>query len=192
MLLADAYEHLASLTGARPMVCLAVLNRVYWNQVASPLPYPAPGAHWDDQVGSVFVPEAYTGQFLRGLYLPETMAAWTSWPPVLSDVGEPARATALADLLAVRELAFLFLRELKVAPADPALNRLLVAYLTHIVIHARRGRGTGEMGALWDFWGEVLAGAGHDEGRIRLQAKALFESHGDNLVASLSTSRTPV
>jgi hypothetical protein len=40
------------------------------------------------------------------------------------------------------------------------------------------------MAAAWDAWGQVLAGGGAAEGQVRLQARALFETHGDGLVAS--------
>jgi hypothetical protein len=185
-LLADAHGHLSSLTGAHPAVCVAVLNRLHWEQAAASLPYPTPAARWDGVAGTVLVPEAYPDRFLRDLRLPETMAVGISWPPALAQVGEPARATALVDLLAVRELARLFLRELRVAPADPELNHLLAGYLTLVVLRARRGEGAAEMAVAWDVWGEVLARSGLAEGRIRQQAEALYEVHGDDLVASLA------
>ncbi len=183
-LLAGTYECLASLTGARPTVCLAVLNQVHWMQAAGPQGYPLPAAVWDGEVGTLFVPEAYTASFLREMHLPETLAAWAAWPPSLADLGEPARATALADLLAIKELARLFLRELKVAPADPALNELLTAYLAEVALHSRQSGARARMAALWNAWGEVLARAGLEEGHRRVQARALFQKHGEELVAS--------
>lgn len=191
-LLADAYGRLASMTGAHPAICAAVLNPVHWKQGAGLLPYPIPAARWDGVSGTIFVPEAYPQRFLRDVRLPETIAAWTSWPPALAQVGEPARATALADLLAVQELARLFLRELHVAPADPELNHLLAAYLAKVVLRAREGEGTAEMAAAWDVWGEVLARSGLAEGRIWQQAEALYEVHGDDLVASLANRPSSV
>jgi hypothetical protein len=87
-------------------------------------------------------------------------------------------------LLAVQALARLFLSELQVAPTDLALNHLLAVYLTEVVLHSRTGEGAAEMAAVWDAWGQVLAGSGVAEGQVRLQARALFETHGDGLVAS--------
>lgn len=189
-LLAGAFDSLAVRTGAHPTVHLAVLNRVQWNQSGSPRPYPTPTALWDGETGTVLVPDAYDDQFQRDLHLPEAIAAWSSWPPDLVHLGEPARATALADLLAVQELARLFLHQLRVAPADPVLNRLLTAYLTQVVLHAPerggRARSVAAMTALWNAWGEVLARSGVDEGRVRLQAKALFDEHGEGLVPSFT------
>ena len=189
-LLAGAYEHLASLTGARPTVCLAVLNRVHWTRSAGPQSYPLPAALWDGEAGTLFVPDAYAGQFLRDAHLPETVAAWTAWPPSLAGLGEPAQATALADLLAVQELARLFLRELKVALADPALNGLLTAYLAQVVLHAMEAEGAAEMAALWNAWGEVLARFHIEEGQRRLQARALFQKHGEGLVSSFAARQS--
>jgi lysophospholipase L1-like esterase len=180
-LLADAYESLVFVTGARPGIRLAVLNEVYWNQSARPGPYPRPVGLWDGEPGTVFVPEAYGDSFLRELHVPETVAGWSLWPPELAHLGAPARATALADLLAVQELAQLFLRELNVAPADPALQRLLTAYLTQVVLHALGGGGSG-LAVLWNEWGRVLAHSGAEEGRVRLRAMSLFAEHGGGLV----------
>jgi hypothetical protein len=89
----------------------------------------------------------------------------------------------VADLLAVQELAHLFLRDLKVAPADLALQRLLAAYLTQAVLHALESGGRIGAAALWNAWGRVLAESGVEEGRVRLRAKLLFEDHGDDLMA---------
>ncbi len=185
-LLAGTYGRLASLTGVCPAVHLAVLNQVHWDQMAASLPYPEPVARWDGQSGVVFVPEAYGDRFLRHVRLPQAVAAVTSWPPALAEVGQPARATALADLLAIQELSRLFLHELQVVASNPALNDLLAAYLAQVAIHTPEGEGAAEMAALWDIWGEVLARAGAEEGRIRLLAKALFEAHGDDLVAAIA------
>jgi lysophospholipase L1-like esterase len=185
-LVANAYQHLASLTAVQPNVCLAVLNTVHWTQSGGLHAYPAPAALWDGQVGTLLVPDAYTEPYLRDLHLPETVAASTGWPLSLADLGEPARATALSDLLTVQELATLFLRELRVAPADPALSMLLAAYLAQVALHAREGKEAAEMATLWNAWGETLARAGIEEGQRRLQARALFQQHGEGLVASFA------
>jgi lysophospholipase L1-like esterase len=183
-LLADAYGSLASLTGARPTIWLAMLNRVHWEQATSVLPYPAPVAWWDGTSGALLVPDTYPVLFLRDLHLPQTVSAWKRWPPALAEMDAPAKATALADLLAVQELARLFLSELQVTPTDPALSHLLAVYLTEVVLHSRKGAGAAEMAAVWDAWGQVLAESGAVEGQVRLQARTLFETHGDGLVAS--------
>jgi hypothetical protein len=100
------------------------------------------------------------------------------------------RIGPLVDLLAVEALAQLFLQELRVAPSDPALQRLLAAYLAQIVLHAQAGgsgdRGTANLAVAWNVWGEVLARAGIEEGRVRLQARALYDEHGDRLVPSFT------
>lgn len=184
-LLAEAYQNLALRTGARPQVRLAVVNDVYWRQSACPRQYPEPTALWDGQTGTVFVPEAYKEAFLRDARVPETIAPWTLWPEALAHLGEPAKATALADLLGVQELADLFLCDLQVAPADPALKRLLTAYLTQVVLHALKDDGAG-IAAMWNAWGDVLARAGDEEGRIRLQARTLYEERGEDLIPLLT------
>jgi lysophospholipase L1-like esterase len=185
-LLAEAYEDLATLTGTEPAVHLAVLNSVHWHQSTTSLPYPTPGTLWEGESGTIVLPEAYTELFLREAHLPETLAGWTAWPAFLAAVGEPARAMALADLLAVQELALVFLRELRVAPTDPALKHLLAAYLTQVVLQTRRGDGAAEMAALWGAWGQVLARAGIAEGRVRSRARTLYRQHGKGLIASLA------
>lgn len=182
-LLATAYDRLASLVGVHPPAYVAVLSPVHWRQSPCPTAHPAPSALWDGHGGAVFVADAYDTAFLRGLHVPEAVATWTSWPPDLSDRGELARATALADRLAVQELARLFLHELRVAPADPALNRLLAAYLTLVVLRAGKAKGSARMAALWNAWGQMLAEAGLAEGQIRLQARDLYAEHGEGLVA---------
>ncbi len=189
-LLADAHQLLVSRTGAQPIVHLAVLNRIHWQQSTCPRAYPEPAARWDGKSGTVFVPETYDDRFLRAMHLPEAVAARELWPADLAHLGEPARATALADLLAMQELASLFLQELRVAPADPALNRLLTAYLAQVVMHAAEGGAVGSLLPVWNAWGEALARAGREEGRVRLQAMALFQEHGEGLVASF-TGRSP-
>ena len=166
-----------------------MLNQVHWNQTGIPKAHPAPTAHWDGEVGTLLVPEAYSDGFLREVHLPETVALWTAWPPSLADLGEPAQATALADLLAVQELTRLFLCGLRVAPADPALNDLLTAYLAQVALHDREGQGIARMAALWNAWGEVLARSGVEEGHRRLEARALFRKHGEELVASFAGGR---
>jgi hypothetical protein len=185
-LLAEAYDLLSARTGARPEVRLAVLNRVDWNQSDCPRAYPTPATSWDGRAGTVFVPEAYQDLFLRECHLPEAVASCASWPPDLAHLGSPARITALADLLAVQELTSLFLQELHVAPADPVLKNLLVAYLTQVVLHALDKAGASSLQALWNGWGEVLVRAGMEEGRLRLQAKKLFEEHGEGLITSFT------
>jgi lysophospholipase L1-like esterase len=182
-LLAAAYDHLSTLTGVFPRACLAVLGEIHWEQSACPAAHPAPCGLWDGGGGVVFVADAYDGRFLRDLHLPQAVAAWTSWPPDLAEVGPLARATALADLLAVQELAHLFLCELRVAPADPDLVRLLAAYLTLVVLRGSKASGSSRMAALWTAWGQRLAGAGLVEGQIRLQARDLYAEHGEGLVA---------
>jgi lysophospholipase L1-like esterase len=182
-LLADAYESLAFVTGARPGIRLAVLDEVYWKRSTSPGPYPRPNGLWDDEPCTVFVPETYHAAFLRELQIPETVAGWTLWPDALATLGAPARATALADLLAVQELAHLFLHDLRVAPSDPALQRLLGAYLTQVALHRLESGGKNGIAGLWNAWGRVLARSGVEEGRVRLRAESLFEEHGDGLVA---------
>ncbi|MEJ2734109.1 MAG: GDSL-type esterase/lipase family protein [Anaerolineae bacterium] len=184
-LMGHAYRSLAVRTGAHPRLRLAVLNDVYWRQSACPRPYPKPTALWDGQSGSVFVPEAYEEAFLRDARVPEAVAAWSSWPEDLASLGEPAKATALADLLGIEELAHLFLCELQVAPADPDLNRLLTAYLAQVVLHALEDDGA-SMAAMWNAWGDALARAGDEEGRVRLQAKTLYEERGEDLIPLLT------
>jgi hypothetical protein len=183
--LAETYGTLADITTARPRVQLAVLNDVHWRQVAGALPYPAPQAWWDGGAGTLFVPEAYPRQYLRDVYLPETLAGWQSWPPALADAGEPARATAVADLLAIEELSRLFLRELGVSPPDPAVDQFLVSYLAQVVLGARGGEGAAEMVALWDAWADTLSGAGVAQGQVRRQARAFYRAHGDELAHTL-------
>jgi lysophospholipase L1-like esterase len=185
-LLVDAYDILSARTGSQPDVRLAVLSKVDWNLSDCPRPYPTPGTSWDGQSGTVFVPETYREPFLRAWHLPEAVTSWTSWPPDLQHLGSPARVTALADLLAVQELTSLFLQDLHVAPADPALKKLLVAYLTQVVFRALDKEGASNAAALWNAWGEVLVRAGVESGQVRLQAKALFEEYGDGLIASFT------
>ena len=172
----------------RGMVDAAVLSRAHWAQAPCTTAYPQPGAVWNGWSGNLCLPDAYDEAFLRDWHLPETVAAWTSWPPGLADLGAPARATALADLLGVQELARIFLHDLDVAPSDPALARLLAAYLTQVVLRRSRGRSTARMAALWNAWGEVLDRAGSDEGRVRLLARELYAEHGERLVASFSST----
>ena len=195
-LLSGAYDILFSRTGARPAVRLAVLNSVHWSQSNGPKPYPTPAATWDGEEGVLFLPEAYEDALLRDLHLPEMVSSWNSWPPDLAHLGGAARATALADLLAIQELSHLFLQELQVAPADPALRRMLTAYLAQVVFHAIDDEGTAGSGAgmaaLWNAWGEVLARAGSAEGTVRLQARALFKEHGDRLVALFTGSAASI
>ncbi len=190
-LLTEAYGHLASLIGLQPTVRLAVLDAVHWAQMAAPLPYPEPVARWEGRQGSLFVPEAYNDRFLRQFHLPEVVTAWDAWPPALANVGEAARATALADLLAIQELARLFLHDRQAVLSDPALDDLLAAYLAQAAIHARQGPGAVEMAGLWDAWTEVLARAGARGGQARLQARVLYEAHGEDLAAAIA-GRAPL
>jgi hypothetical protein len=62
----------------------------------------------------------------------------------------------------------------------------LVAYLTQVVLHALDRHGASGLAALWNGWGELLVRAGMEEGQVRLQAKRLFEEHGDDLIASFT------
>ena len=188
-LLAAAYDRLSDLTGVHPPAYVAVLSPVHWGQSSCSVAYPAPAALWDGSGGAIFVADAYDIGFLRALHLPETVAAWTSWPPDLAEVGALARATALADLLAVEELAGLFLHELRVAPSDPALARLLAAYLALVVLRGSQARGGARLASLWTAWGQRLAGAGLAEGQVRLQARELYAEHGEDLVAWFTSSR---
>lgn len=189
-LFSDAYEQLAARTGAEPTVRLTVFDKLHWEQSNCPQPYPGPAAHWDGSLGTVFLPDAYDDGFLRAWHLPEVASVDAYWPPDLAHLGEPARATALVDLLAVEALGQLFLQELRVAPSDPALRRLLAAYLAQIVLRAQAGgRGDGETAGLavaWNVWGEILARAGIEDGRIRRQARALYDEHGDRLVPTFT------
>lgn len=190
-LLAAAYEDLSSRLDVRPPAYVAVLSSVHRSQSPCPVAHPAPSAVWDGDGGALFVADAYDLPFLRRLRLPEAMASWTAWPPALAEVGELARATALADLLAVEELARLFLHELRVAPTDPELARLLAVYLTLVILRDSRAPGSASMADLWLAWGQVLAEAGVAEGQIRLQARALYAEHGEHLVAWI-TGAQPV
>jgi hypothetical protein len=190
--LAESYEQMASLTGAQPRADALVLSRVQWAQAPCSGTYPQPCAAWNGQSGTLCLPDAYHEAFLRDWHIPETVAAWTSWPPGLADLEAPARAAALADLLAVQELARVFLHDLRVAPSDPALARLLAAYLTQVVLRRPRARGTARMAALWNAWGQVLARAGADEGRVRLLARDLYAEHGEGLVASFAAGPASV
>ncbi len=190
-LLAAAYDDLASRLDVSPPAYVAVLSSVHRGQSTCPVAHPAPSAVWDGDGGALFVADAYDLPFLRRLHLPEVVASWTPWPPGLADMGELARATALADLLAVEELARLFLHELRVAPTDPELARLLAAYLTLVVLQGSRAPGSAGMADLWIAWGQMLAEAGVAEGQIRLQARALYAEHGERLVAWI-TGAQPV
>jgi lysophospholipase L1-like esterase len=183
--LVETYGLLADITAARPKVQMAVLSEVHWRQVAGTLPYPAPQAWWDGVEGTLYVPVTYPRQYLQDVYLHETLAGWQSWPPVLAEAGELARATAVADLLAIEELSRLFLREVGVSPPDPALDQFLVSYLTQVVLRARDGEGASEMAALWDAWTDVLSQAGVAQGQVRRQAKEFYRAHGDELARSL-------
>jgi lysophospholipase L1-like esterase len=183
--LGRAYDLLASRTGAPLALHLAVLNTTHWNRSACSGPYPRPTSSWDGERGTIFAPEAYGESFLRERRIPETVASWDWWPPDLDALGEPAKATALADLLVVEELARLFLRALRVAPSDPVLSRLLASYLTQVALHAMNG-GPGGLARLWNAWGQTLARAGDEDGQVRMQAKALYDEHGEGLVSSFT------
>ena len=190
-LLAAAYADLSSRLDVSPPTYVAVLSSVHRGQSPCPVAHPAPSAVWDGDGGALFVADAYDLPFLRRLHLPEAVASWMPWPPDLAEAGELARATALADLLAVEELARLFLHELRVAPTDPELARLLAAYLTLVVLQGSRAPGSAGMADLWIAWGQMLAEAGMPEGQARLQARALYAEHGENLVAWI-TGAQPV
>ncbi|HSJ53813.1 MAG TPA: GDSL-type esterase/lipase family protein [Anaerolineae bacterium] len=187
--LAQAYESLASLTGARPAVRLAVLSELHWRKSACPGAYPTPCVLWDGEQGTVFVPSAYDDEFQREMRLPEVVSSAATWPTVLAQLGEPAKVMALADLLAVEELARVFLQHLRVAPADPALVRLLAAYLAQIVLH-EPGSEAGALLRHWDEWSAGLARAGNPEGHTRVQAGRLYREHGRDLVPSFTGGRS--
>jgi lysophospholipase L1-like esterase len=186
--LAQAYGSLASLTGAGPAVQLAVLSELHWGKSACPGAYPRPRALWDGEQGVVFVASAYSDEFQREFALPEAVAGSTAWPPALAQLGEPAKVTALADLLALEELAWVFMQHLRVAPTDPALVHLLAAYLVQAVLHEPGTEISGLLGA-WNEWGAGLARAGRPEGRTRLQAGRLYRRHGRGLLPSLTGGR---
>jgi lysophospholipase L1-like esterase len=180
-----AYKLLAARTGAAPNLHLAVLNTTHWNRSACSGPYPRPASLWDGERGTIFAPEAYGESFLRERRVPEVVAGWASWSPSLSALGEPAKATVLADLLVIEELARLFMRELRVAPSDPVLSRLLASYLTQVVLYAMDD-GSAGLARLWNAWGQTLALAGNEDGQVRMQAKALYDEHGEGLVSSFT------
>jgi hypothetical protein len=113
------------------------------------------------------------------------VASFTAWPPDLAQLGELAKVTALADLLALEEMARLFLLHLRVAPADPALARLLAAYLVQAVLHEPESEPGGLLGP-WDEWSAALVRAGRPEGRTRAQAGKLYRKHGRDLVPSFT------
>ncbi len=186
--LAEDYERLAELTAARPTVHLAVLHAVHWKQSGCPSPYPAPAPCREGTEGAVLLPDAYPQDFLRAMHLPEALAAWPSRPPSLMELTSLAQATALADLLGIQALARLFLQELQVAPADPELGRLFAAYLTYAVLRSRRDATAASLASGWEAWTQVLFRAGHPEGQVRHQAQVLYEQHGDDLAADLSSS----
>lgn len=183
-LLLDTYHQLASLTGTQPPARAVVLDSVHWPHGVGSSSYPMPCARWDGTWGTLWVPAIYPAPLLRDLSIPEVLATWTHWPRTLAGL-EPARASALADLLIVRELARLFLQQLRISPTDPELTLLLATYLTQVVLRRRRGEGAAEMAAAWEAWGEVLAKSGTEEGEIRRQAGVLYQIHGEELVASL-------
>ncbi|MBN1657668.1 MAG: hypothetical protein JXA93_04670 [Anaerolineae bacterium] len=183
--LALAYDHLAELTGTCPSLSLALLNRAHWEQSACPVAYPSPYGEWNGQAGILYMPDAYDDSFLRDWHVPAAVAAWTAWPPALSMVEAPARATALADLLALEDLSRLFLHDLQVAPADPALAQLLAAYLVQVVLYGKHSGGA-RIAGVWNAWGELLARAGVDAGHRRVRAHTLYNQHGPDLVAALA------
>jgi hypothetical protein len=88
-------------------------------------------------------------------------------------------------------LAHLFLCDLQVAPSDAALKRLLTAYLTQVLLHALEDDRSG-VAAMWNAWGDVLARAGDEEGRVRLQARKLYEERGDDLIPLLTGRLTSI
>ena len=185
MRLAAAHRFLSGRTGAGLRVRLAVMNATHWSRSGCPNSYPKPCSVWDGEIGTIYAPEAYGTSFLRELHVPEVLDAWDSWPSGLDALGEPARAAALADLLVLEQLSALFVRELRVAPSDPVLSRLLTAYLTQVVISAIDDGGRALFG-LWNLWGQTLARAGNEEGQVRIQAKALYDEHGEGLIPSFT------
>jgi hypothetical protein len=188
--LGTARELLSARTGAEAQIRLAVLNATYWERSRCPTSYPRPTSVWDGEIGTIFAPEAYSTSFLRDLRMPEMVSAWDLWPPALRALGEPARATALADLLVVEQLAALFARELRVAPSDPVLRRLLSSYLTQIVVHAMDDSAR-SLVRLWNTWSQMLASAGDNDGQVRVQAKALYDEHGEGLLSSFTGQWQP-
>ena len=185
-MLGEAYHVLASLTGVQPAVQLAVLNGVHWGQIEASRSYPRPTARWAGGTGTLLAPEAYNGEFRRKVRLPEAVAAISSWPAAMVSLGARAKATVLADLLAVQELARLFLREMRITTIESTLDDLLAVCLAQVAIHRREGPGSSQMAEAWDIWGHVLARAGDREGQIRLQAMALFEAYGEELATAIA------
>ncbi|MGD8466808.1 MAG: SGNH/GDSL hydrolase family protein [Anaerolineae bacterium] len=185
-LVGEAYQILASLTSVQPAIQMAVLNDVHWQLIEPPRPYPQPTAWWVGGAGTLLVPQAYSADFLRQARLPEAVAAVSSWPSAMAGLGARAKATALADLLALEELARLFLREMRITTTESTLDDLLSVCLAHVAIHRREGPGSSRLAAAWDVWGHVLDRAGDREGQIRLQAMALFEANGDGLVTAIA------
>jgi len=183
--LGTAHELLSARTGAEAQIRLAVLNATHWERSRCPTSYPRPTSVWDGEIGTIFAPEAYGTPFLRDLHVPEMVSAWELWPPGLRALGEPARATALADLLVVEQLAAVFARELRVAPSDPVLRRLLSSYLTQIVVHAM-DESSRSLPRLWNAWSQILARAGDRDGQVRVQAEALYKEHGEGLLSSFT------
>lgn len=184
-LVTRAVVRLSSLTGVQPSVQVAVLTDVNWSQLAGAPPHPRPAAYWQGRSGAILMPEAYSVSFNRSICLPEAVAAVSFWPPALEDASAPARATALADLLAIQALAQLYLLELQVAAEDPALDQLLAMCLAQVALETGEGENVRAMASAWNTWGQVLAAAGKREGQIRLQAQALYQAHGPGLVAMI-------
>jgi hypothetical protein len=58
--------------------------------------------------------------------------------------------------------------------------------LTQVALHALDDGSAG----LWNAWGRALAQAGDEGGRVRVQAKSLFDEHGEGLIPSF-TGRDP-
>jgi hypothetical protein len=71
-----------------------------------------------------------------------------------------------------------------VAPSDPVLSQLLSSYLTQVVLDAIDG--SGGLARLWNVWGQGLARAGAEDGQVRMQAKALYDEHGEGLISSFT------
>ena len=165
--LALAYGRMASLTGAQPRICLAVLNPVHWQQAGGPEAHPKPAAHWEDHQGTVFVPDAYDAAFLHRAHLPEVVSSWDAWPEPWCALGQPAQATAVADLLAVRELAFLFLWD-----TQSRSYGYVPAVVPGLVPDSGRAPYFARGGLFRAVWGVGLLGPGAGRGESRRGAGA--------------------
>jgi hypothetical protein len=66
----------------------------------------------------------------------------------------------------------------------------LTSYLTQVVLHAM-DEGTAGLVRLWNAWGQTLARTGDEDGQVRMQAKALYDKHGEGLVSSFTGQWAP-